>query len=131
MHLELIMSCFVKHHLYQSTIHPETGEHKTDLKRFSPWWVFDFAIVDPDSDWDEPSTRFEFRIVTDTWQDLEFELTLQDRELCLAVIAAFPEYEKRFPSSFSRKNHPSLFDEYSNQYFSGLMDLISKLPVTF
>jgi len=115
------MSCFVEHLLYRSSAHPVTGALAPAEKL---WWVFDFRIECKDSG----ISPYSFQVVSTTWQDLEFELhSKHDKMLCDNLIALFPEVAgKTF--RLSGKN-PSLFDEYSNQYFSDLMNLLDDFPV--
>lgn len=121
MHMEFSMSKFVEHSLYRSSVHPVKGKLSKDV---NPWWVFDLSIVDMEFN----EVLYSLQVVSSTWDGLEFELcNKHDKDLCRALIATFPDLIRR-NSSISEKRL-SLYDEYSNQYFSDLMGLISYLPV--
>lgn len=85
----------------------------------SAFWVFHLKIRDPNG-----AIFFEIDLASLDWDDLEFQLVGKDREISSKLVAAFG----RKQTGVFGSGEPTLFDEYSNQYFSILMSVLGKLP---
>jgi len=93
-----------------------TRERVFDRRQFS----FQLVIIDSDFDND---LLYSLRIFKDTWSELESSLADADVELCSALVEHFG------PAIKIRLRGGSIYDEYTNQYFSLLMDLLSESGV--
>lgn len=99
--------------LYRSTVHPVSGKP-------GPWWVFNLRFIGGEDFSVYGGTSFSY--VEREFQELEWAISQDDMAICQVLGALFP----REAGLHIRAG--SLFDEYTNQYFSTLMSSLEKLP---
>lgn len=104
------MSNSVDFVLYRSTFHPDSGKP-------GPWWVFRLQVLVPVG----VTKPAIFQYIEREFEELEFAISQDDRAICQVLSAHFPQ-------SIRRMLNGSLFDEYTNQYFSTLMTALECLP---
>lgn len=79
--------------------------------------------------------KTKFKYIEREFAELEFAIAQDDMAISHILSALFPK-ETQYISRAIRfdkdmkvsESYPSLFDEYTNQYFSSLMSALEKLP---
>jgi hypothetical protein len=94
---------------------------------------FLFSVVSDETE----NEVYHLEILSRKWRDLEEELARRDHEICNKLVELFPEHTRRISKEYRVEYHPTrtvhtgnytLFDEYTNMYFSNLMNVLSRLP---
>lgn len=126
------MSNFVRH-LLVSSVYTDVGSYDPPSSQMAWQMRFLFSVVSDETE----NEVYHLEILSRKWRDLEEELARRDHEICNKLVELFPEHTRRISKEYRVEHHPTrtvhtgnytLFDEYTNMYFSNLMNVLSRLP---